>query len=466
MERKLDRHLILAIVATGLLSFCGVVIETASNITFPVLMEEFNVNIATVQWMTTGYLLTAAIIMPLSAYLKKNFSSKKLFIIAVLLFLLGLVIDSTTTTFALLVVGRVIQGVGTGIALPLMFNIILERAPINKIGLLMGVGTMITAIAPALGPTLGGLIVNSLGWRYIFISIIPIIVVSFIIGSVFIKSEPNSAQHTKIDISGFISIAITFIGFILAFSNLSTVQEKFLNFALPFVIGIVALIYFIKHSLRTTDPLINIKLFNITKFTQGISAYFVFQIVALGLSFILPNYIQLVNGSTATVAGFLVLPGAALGAVLTPIGGRLLDNFGARRPIMVGAFLQIIGTLLFTIFASSLTSIEIIFFYLIVMMGMGLIMGNIMTHSLALLNREDNADGNGLFNMILQFSGAVGTSIVSAIMQVGQQISTAETTAGKTSMGAQIALTFLFFIVIVGSVLLYHATKKENISKE
>lgn len=460
MQRKLDASLIFSIMATGLLSFCGVVIETAGNITFPVLMKEFNVNISTVQWMTTGYLLTAAIIMPLSAYLKKNFTAKRLFMVAALLFLLGLIIDSSAPSFAFLVSGRVVQGVGAGIALPLMFNIILEQAPLNKMGLLMGIGTMITAIAPALGPTLGGLIVNSLGWRFIFIIIIPLSVISFILGSVFIKNSAKATERTKLDLPGFISIAVTFIGFILAFSNLSSIQEQFFNFVLPLAIGIIALVYFLRHSLRIEEPLINIKLFKLSKFTQGIGAYFIFQILALGLSFILPNYIQLVNGSTATIAGLLVLPGAALGAIAAPLSGRLLDDYGARKPLIAGALLDLIGILLFCVFAMQLSAPEIIIFYMIIMIGLGQIMGNIMTNSLSLLDKEDNADGNGLFNMVLQFSGAVGTSLVSAIVQFGQQISSAATSAQKFSFGAQIAFIFLCVLVFVGGVLIHLATRK------
>ncbi|MFC7112452.1 MFS transporter [Lactobacillus kullabergensis] len=226
MQRKLDAKLICSIFAAGLMSFSGVLIETAGNVTFPVLMNDFHVNMATVQWMTTGYLLVASIIMPLSAYLKRNFSSRKLFVTAASLFICGLVIDAVANQFIFLVLGRVIQGAGAGIAIPLMFNIILERTPLDKIGLLMGIGTMITAVAPALGPTFGGLVVNTLGWRYIFIFIIPVMIISLLMGIASINDESKKIAHTQLDTAGFLSIALTFIGFIFAFSNLSTILQK------------------------------------------------------------------------------------------------------------------------------------------------------------------------------------------------------------------------------------------------
>ncbi|WLT01060.1 DHA2 family efflux MFS transporter permease subunit [Lactobacillus helsingborgensis] len=459
MQRKLDAKLICSIFAAGLMSFSGVLIETAGNVTFPVLMNDFHVNMATVQWMTTGYLLVASIIMPLSAYLKRNFSSRKLFVTAAVLFICGLLIDAVANQFIFLVLGRVIQGAGAGIAIPLMFNIILERTPLDKIGLLMGIGTMITAVAPALGPTFGGLVVNTLGWRYIFIFIIPVMIISLIMGLTSITGETGQVKHTKLDVVGFISIALTFIGLIFAFSNLSTILQKPLMFISPLVIGVISLVVFIKHSLNTSNPLINIRVFKKTKFTQGITAYFIFQVNTLGLSFILPNYVQIVNHSTAMTAGLLLLTGGLVGAIMSPISGRLLDNYGAQKPIMTGAVFEIIGGLLYCIFASSLTSGKIILFYAITMLGIGLVMGDTMTASIGQLAESENTDGNGLFNMAQQFAGAVGTAIISAIMQFVEQTSSQTSVTGKYIAAAQVGLIFILMIVLIGVYLLYAATK-------
>lgn len=460
MQRKLDAKLICSIFAAGLMSFSGVLIETAGNVTFPVLMNDFHVNMATVQWMTTGYLLVASIIMPLSAYLKRNFSSRKLFVTAAVLFICGLLIDAVANQFIFLVLGRVIQGAGAGIAIPLMFNIILERTPLDKIGLLMGIGTMITAVAPALGPTFGGLVVNTLGWRYIFIFIIPVMIISLIMGLTAITGETGQVKHTKLDVVGFISIALTFIGLIFAFSNLSTILQKPLMFISPLVIGIISLVVFIKHSLNTSNPLINIRVFKKTKFTQGITAYFIFQVNTLGLSFILPNYVQIVNHSTAMTAGLLLLTGGLVGAIMSPISGRLLDNYGAQKPIMTGAVFEIIGGLLYCIFASSLTSGKIILFYAITMLGIGLVMGDTMTASIGQLAESENTDGNGLFNMAQQFAGAVGTAIISAIMQFVEQTSSQTSVTGKYIAAAQVGFIFILMIVLIGVYLLYAATNQ------
>ena len=181
-EKKIDAKLVLSILAAGIMSFSGVVVETAMNVTFPTLMKEFGIGTSTVQWITTGYLLILAVIIPASSYLKKRFTTKALFVTAISLFIVGTVMAAVTPVFSLLLVGRLIQGVGTGIALPLMFNIVLEQVPEDKLGFMMGLASLITAMAPAVGPSIGGLIVSNFGWRMIFVALLPLLSLSLLFG--------------------------------------------------------------------------------------------------------------------------------------------------------------------------------------------------------------------------------------------------------------------------------------------
>lgn len=182
MSQKIDRHVIAAVLATGLMSFCGVIVETSMNITFPTLMTDFKVDTGTVQWMTSIYLLLVPVIVPLSAFFKATIKTKILFLTAISLFIGGIVIDALAGNFFWLLVGRAIQGIGTGISLPLMFNIILEQVPQSKIGMMMGLGNLITGIAPALGPTFGGIVVDQLGWRWVFYLLLPLLLISLGLG--------------------------------------------------------------------------------------------------------------------------------------------------------------------------------------------------------------------------------------------------------------------------------------------
>ncbi|AKP67857.1 DHA2 family efflux MFS transporter permease subunit [Companilactobacillus ginsenosidimutans] len=458
MNRQLNTKLILSIIATGLLSFSGVVVETATNVTFPTLMKEFSVNTSAVQWMTTGYLLVASIMMPLSAYLKTNFTSKKLFITAASSFIIGLALDALAPAFSLLVLGRVIQGIGAGIALPLMFNIILEQAPASKIGLLMGVGTLITAIAPAIGPTFGGLIVNSLGWRSIFIILIPLVVIALFIGA-FAIQQITPPEKTKLNIIDILLVSVAFIGLIIGFSNLSAVAQNPVGFWIPLVVGVIALILFIYKSTHSNSPLIDLKILKNHKYSEHLGAFFLVQLGALGMSFVLPNYVQLVNMKTALVAGLLVLPGALLGAAFAPLGGAILDKFGARKPILIGIIIEIIAMVLYVGFGRQLSNGLILTFYLLFMLGMGLVMGNTMTNGLKQLPQEKSADGNGLFNTVQQFAGAVGTSIVSTIMALAQSASMPKSYAARTAIGSQNSFILLLVFLVIAGIMLNSATK-------
>ena len=292
------------------------------NITFPTLMKEFNINTSTVQWMTTIYLLVVASVVPLSAYLKRSFKTKSVFLAANLLFILGVLIDAIAPSFALLLVGRVIQGIGVGIALPLMFNIILDQVPMSKIGTMMGVGTLITAVAPAIGPTFGGFVSSHFGWRFVFVLLTPLLLISLILGVTSIEQK-NKVARESLDLISVIAILCLFVGLILGINNLA----EYDFFSVPvlggLVVGIAGLLVLVKRSSHLEQPIVNLSILKNGKFAGHVIAFFLFQIVNLGMSFIIPNYIQLVNYSSSIVAGLLVFPGAIIGACFAPFSGRI-----------------------------------------------------------------------------------------------------------------------------------------------
>ena len=315
---RIDKRVYAAILATGLMSFSGVIVETAMNITFPTLMKEFDITTNMVQWMTSIYLLIVAIIVPLSAILKKSFATKKLFLCANLLFITGALIDALAGSFAFLLIGRAIQGIGTGIALPLMFNIILEQVPQSKIGFMMGLANMITGIAPAIGPTFGGIVVSSLGWRWVFYFLLPLLVISLLLGIWGIERQ-------KIDGISFAGIAMMFSGLIFGFSNLSSGQFLSWQVGSALLFGLIGMIVLIVRSLKIAVPILNLRLFKNQAFTGHVLGFFLTQIISLGFAFLLPNYIQLVNGNSALLAGLLVFPAGFMGPFFGQFRGKLLD---------------------------------------------------------------------------------------------------------------------------------------------
>lgn len=447
---KISLNLILAILAAGLMSFSGVIVETAMNITFPTLMTDMHVTTSTVQWMTTGYLLVVAIIVPISATLKRNFRTKTLFIIANLLFLAGLIIDVFAPTFPILLAGRLIQGFGTGIALPLMFNIILEQVPLSKIGQMMGIGTLITAVAPAIGPTFGGLVVARVGWRYIFVTLIPLILISLIMGITTIK-QVSTVQRSALDWLSLLSVAAGFTGLILGFNQLSEAGWLSPRVLGPIVVGLAALVFLVFRSLHIENPIIHMESLNNSTFLLHLVAFFLLQFITIGMSFLLPNYIQLVNHQSAFQAGLTVLPGPALGAVMAPFGGQLLDRFGAKRPIMASTILYMVALSGFAIFAQHLSVFAIAGLYTVLMFGAGLGFGNTMTNGLKQLSPAAQADGKAVMNTIQQFAGATGTAIVSTLVALSQTALKASGTVIATATGTQHA----FIVLLIGSIIAF-----------
>lgn len=293
-----------------------------------------------------------------------------------------------------------------------MFNIILEQVPRSRVGTMMGVGNMITGIAPALGPTFGGVVLQALGWRWVFWIILPLIVISFILGIWGIKQK-SVIRKVKIDQASFLAIAVFFIGMIVGFSNLSNIS--LVTVALPLLIGAMGLVFLILRSQKLTTSILNLTLFKDMRFSAHILGFFLIQIISLGNAFLLPNYIQLVNGNTALIAGLIVLPAGVAGAIMRPIGGNLLDKYGTRKPVLIGVAMMIAETAVFAAFTNYMNNTFIMVIYVIYMAGMIMVLGDVMTDTLAGIDKEQTAQGNAILNTVQQFAGAVGTSITSAM---------------------------------------------------
>lgn len=457
-NEKIPVKVFAAIVVTGLMSFCGVIVETSMNIAFPTLMKEFGVSTNVVSWMTSIYLLSISIIVPISAILKSSYKTKNLFLTANILFMIGLIVDAIAPSFVFLLLGRVIQGIATGIALPLMFNIILEQVPKSKIGTMMGVGNLITGAAPALGPTFGGIVINSLGWRWVFYLLLPFIVISLFLGLWGIEQKSKLVKQ-KIDVPSFLVIAIFFSGAIYGFSNLSS--GNILEIVLPLIFVVIAAILLVRRTKSLEHPLLKLDLLKNKYFAATVLGFFLIQMISLGNAFLLPNYIQLTNNSTAMTAGLLVLPAGAVGAIMGPIGGNLLDKHGARNVTLAGGYLMISELAIFAIFSRNMSNIFIMLVYILYMGGMGMILGNVMTYALSRIDKKWVTQSNAILSTVQQFAGAVGTSVTSAIVADSQN--TFHSKAGMpTAIGTQHAFIFLLIVAIIIWALFFKYVKDKH----
>lgn len=461
--RVLDARLLFSIIAAGIMSFSGVVVETAMNVTFPTLMHEFNIGTSLVQWITTGYLLVLALIIPTSAYLKRRFSTRSLFTAAISSFLAGTLLAAWSPYFNILLIGRLLQGIGTGIALPMMFNIILEQVPGERLGFMIGIASLITAMAPAVGPSLGGMIVSCFGWRMIFISLLPFLLLSAVLGIKNIR-QAGKLEQTSFNFGLYLLLIIGFSSLIFATSIASDFGWFSIEVLALFAICLIALTAFYKQSLNSNAPLLRVEIFRYLPYTLSTASLLLVGFICLGLGFLIPNYAQLVSHTDAFTAGCLLLPGCIIGAMLAPISGRLLDKFGAKRPILLGNTSILISVICYSLYPYELSSFFFIIFYLFFAFGQGFSMGTIMTNGLSQLPEELNADGNAAMNTLLQLAGAVGTAVISTIVATAQAADPSNI-SHATMLGSRhgfYVLTISAVLILCCSLKVFALIKKKN----
>ena len=401
-----------AVVATTIMSFCGVLIETSMNVTFPTLMKQFGIDAGLIQWVTTANLLTVAISIPLSAYLIRNVSEKNLFVSSNLFFLLGVILDSIAGNFELLLAGRILQGIGTGLALPLAMHIILEHVPLEKRGFMVGVATMTTCFAPAIGPTYGGIILHHFDWNKIFLFLVPILAISFVVG---IMSIPQRKIETK---TGF-----NFGGYFFL------------------ALGLALLMFYFSNKKKR---LISLNVFSNQRFVWFMYGALVTQAIALGISFIFPNYLQIGLHQNTVTAGLFMLPGATFVFLLAPVSGRLMDELGYFKPIVFGLTLASLG-LAFLAFVLPNAGVKLLLCGdVATKIGMGLAASSLVATSLSQLEREEAIDGNSVLNTLQQFSGALSTTVVSVIFGWAQK-----TMSNGSMVGSRISIVLILAITVI-----------------
>lgn len=461
MTNKDNLRLTGKIFATGIMSFCGVVSETAMNVTFPTLMKEFGVDTSTVQWITTGYLLVLSLVITLSSYLKRNTSQRTLFLIAIGSFICATVACFAAQNFALLMAGRMVQGIGTGIALPLMFNIILNEAPREKTGTFMGIGMLITAVAPAVGPVLGGFIVDMFGWRYIFLSLLPLLLLSLFVGTRLIKRNVPT-ERSRFHFMDYLLIVVGYTTFILALVKASSAGWLSATVLTLLLVAIVAMTWFVLQARREEHPLLRPEVLGYLRFMLALGAILVTQFTVLAMGYAIPNYSQITNHTNAFLAGLLLVPGCVVGAIVSVLSGRLYDKVGARLPLIAGYGLMLLATALFAWHGNALTTGMFFTIYVVFTLGQGLGCPSAITFGLSQLPKDLSADGNALINSFQQLAGAMGTAVVSTIVASAQHSADAAHFPEATAAGSQNAFAVLTLMMLAAFVFCFAMTRKAH----
>jgi DHA2 family lincomycin resistance protein-like MFS transporter len=401
--------------------FMGMFSETSLNMSINGLMKEFQISASTVQWLTTSYLLVLGILIPISGLLIKRFLTKNIFITGLCFSILGLVIEATSSSFAILLIGRIIQATGTGLLTPLLFNTVLVIFPPQKRGTAMGIVSLVMMFAPATGPIISGLIIQYLNWHWIFLIPIPFLLLAMGIGIVYLI-DLSSNQKPKIDILSIILSTIGFGGIVFGFSHAGEENGGWtsLTVLISFIAGGFSLILFVNRQLSIKNPILNLRVFKHPMFIMGIGLTILANLIIFANNFLLPMYMQGGLGFTSSEAGLLLLPGGIINGVMALLNGRIFDKYGPRWLVIPGFILGTTSVLVFSKLSITTQSFTIVVFHTLLMVGMSMITTPSQTNGLNQLERTLYPDGSAMINTTIQTSGAIGIAIAVSILNVSQ----------------------------------------------
>lgn len=446
MNKESNTKKVGAVLATAFMAFVGILTETSLNVTFPTLMKQFGVSLDTIQWTTTAYLLMIAIIMVSSSYQNMRFTAKQLFSTACITFIVGSLLSAFATNFPVMLLGRLISACGAGLSTPLMFNLIVEIMPRKKWGFYMGIASLVIAMAPTLGPAFGGAITYYLSWNWIFIIASIFAVIVFIYG-IFNVGKYHEVRKEKLDWTSYLFLSLALISLVVSLNQISQGLDN-IWFWILIVLTVVFIALFVYFSKKSDKKLIDLAVFKQKAYVYGVIAYFLLQFINIGVSFVLPNYAQIVGHQTSLIGGLILLPGSIVAGLLNPYFGNLYDHVGAKITLYVGAAIVIIGCLLFSVFGDNLNIWMIIFIYLIIQLGHRMSFSNTMAEALKIQPDKLHSDATAVCETSQQLAGSLGTTILAAIMAISQNQGGASY-AALTARGSQWAFCFTFVLGII-----------------
>ena len=444
--------------------FVGLFSETALNIALGDLTQIFNVNATTIGWLATAYFLTLGIFVPLTGILMQKFSTRQMFLTAILLSLVGTIIAAAAPVFGVLLAGRIIQESGLAINLPLTQNVIFSIFPPNKRGAAMGVMGLVMLAGPALGPTLAGFILDTLSWHWIFWVTVPFLLFSLIFGY---KYLPNVNEIRKVSIE-LVSIILSTIGFggvvygVSTSGDLGWTSSTVLG---SIIIGFAALILFSIRQMKMVNPMLNLKTFQYPLFVLGVIMSFITFFNMLSMLVILPMYMQMALVIAAFTTGLILLPGSLLNCILAPTIGRLFDTFGPKAVITPGTILVAIGYVFYSQFGADTAIWMVVVTHIVMMLGIGAVLASVQTNTLNSLPKQYYPDGIALTQTLQQVAGAIGIAVLVSIFSAKENsylAATANELPQAAAAGSSVVFTISLILAVINVVLSFFMKKPQQ----
>lgn len=396
-------------------AFVSLLNQTLINVALPTMSADLGIEPSTAQWLTTGFMLVNGILVPLSAYLVGRFTTRFLFLLAMLLFTAGTIVCALSVHFPMLLTGRIIQAAGAGILMPLMNVIFLTIFPLEKRGQAMGLMGIAMIFAPAVGPTLSGWVVQHYSWQVLFYIVLPIALVSLLLGFYTMKNV-LPRREAKLDYLGVVLSTIGFGGLLYGFSEAGTKGWDSALVLSMLGFGAVSLVLLIIRQLRIKTPILEFRVFKFNMYALTTVINILVTMSMFGAMILLPLYLQNILGFTPIKAGLLLLPGAILMGIMSPVTGMIFDRVGARWLAVVGLVITVTTTFEFSHLTNSTSYQVLIVLYTARMFGMSLLMMPIMTAGLNQLPLKLIPHGTAMSNTLRTVGGALGTALLVSIM--------------------------------------------------
>lgn len=412
-NQRISHALVIMVFGT----FFGLLCSTFMNIALPTFMNVFHISEAQVQWVTNGYMLVNALMIPVSSFLIKRFPFKNLFIIFSGIFLLGTIIGAIAWSFNLVVVARMIQALGAGMMMPLVNVLAIRYAKPSKKGQIMGIIGLAFNCAPILGPAISGFLLHFFSWRYLFLLIIPFAVITLLLSFFLLPKIPHN-EHPRFNTLALILITGGLWSLLMGLSNVSNNHLLSFNVAGYVLIGLVFLLLFFLNQRHSSRQLINFGIFSHKQFVFATIINMLITSTMYGNAILIPLLVQIVLGKSTVVSAIAVLPGAIVTGLLSTTSGRFYDIYPIKILVGTGLIIDIIGTIGQAAIGARSSVLMITLFQTIRQFGLVTMLIPLQTQALSLLPNEIVPDAVATFNTLRQIAAAFGTALIVSIVGI------------------------------------------------
>ena len=416
---KLTREATVTIAVLIISTFTVILNEMLMAVALPRVMADLAITASTAQWLTTGYMLTMAVVIPATGFLTERFQMRTVFTLAMSLFVVGTIIAILAPGFSMLLVGRIIQAIGTAIVTPLAYTAVSSLVAVSRRGSVMALVTVATSLAPSVGPLVSGLILSRMGWHWIFIAILPFAVASLIIGNLMIR-VPSVPRKVSLDAA---SVALSAVGFASLVYGLASFGEgaehAVVSPWISLITGVIVVAAFVARQVqlqKSDSAQLDMRPFSMKTFSASAVTMACFVAAGYGTMTLMPVVLQTSYGLTGVQAGLFMAPGGFTIAIVSAIVGRLYDRIGPRQLVMAGALFDAAGHWYLSTLGPGTPIWLLLAPYLVLIVGQALMWTPLFAASLGALKPQLVPHGSAILNTLLQLSGAAGIAIMFSIM--------------------------------------------------